>query len=239
MSSHWPQAGNWAINSPNFNNSDLWWAHTITSSYAAVALNMNANNASLTVEQARIMKKINPKFRFLVYENAELGPLTHEATKTIASHPEWWARTDAGAPISTSQGYELNHSVPEVRKWFVSYPIQVFGDDAKQLLDGVFFDGMGYNPQRFKGVSLARHDAWYAGKMQMADEARALYGGMNGGEVWGNGAVGVTAGYHNFTYKGEVRPPAWKRQLSLGCVFTPAALAVAARQLAHLDGSPG
>ena len=199
---------------------------------------MNANNASLTVEQARIMKKINPKFRFLVYENAELGPMTHEATKTIASHPEWWARTDAGAPISTSQGYELNQGY-EVRKWFVSYPIQVFGDDAKHLLDGVFFDGMGYNPQRFKGVSLPRHDAWYAGKMQMADEARALYGGMNGGEVWGNGAVGVTAGYHNFTYNGEVRPPAWKRQRSLGWVLTPAALAVAARQLAHLDGPPG
>ena len=59
-------AGNWAINNPNFNNSDLWWAHTITSSYAAVALNMNHGDPSLTVEQARILKKINPKFKFLV-----------------------------------------------------------------------------------------------------------------------------------------------------------------------------
>ena len=63
---------------------------------------------------------------------------------------------------------------------------------------------MGYNPNRFHDVNLARHDAWFAGKMQMADEARALYGGMNGGEVWGNGAVGVTGRYHNFTYQGKL-----------------------------------
>eukprot|EP01052_Picozoa_sp_SAG31_P045222 SAG31_NODE_8176_length_1502_cov_2.240200_1_plen_135_part_10 len=121
--------------------------------------------------------------------------MTKEATQTIAAHPNWWARTDAGEPIKTKQGYELNHSIP---------PLQVFGADAKVLLDGLFNDGMGYNPTRFQGVSLARHDAWFEGKMKLADEARALYSGMNGGEVWGNGAVGVTARYHNFTYKGRL-----------------------------------
>lgn len=130
--------------------------------------------------------------------------MTKDATAEIAKHPDWWARTDAGLPIKTSQGYELNHSVPEARKWFISYSVQVFGDDAKELLDGQFYDGMGYNPDRFKGVSLARHDAWFEGKMQMADEARDLYSNMNGGEVWGNGAVGVTARYHNFTYQGQL-----------------------------------
>lgn len=40
--------------------------------------------------------------------------------------------------------------------------------------------------------------------MKMADEARALYAALNGeGDVWGNGALGVTAGYNNFTYKGK------------------------------------
>eukprot|EP01050_Picozoa_sp_SAG11_P017771 SAG11_NODE_2600_length_3182_cov_3.935777_2_plen_513_part_00 len=252
------------MNSPYFNNSDLWWAHTITSSYAAVALNMNANNASLTVEQAKIFKEINPKFKFLVtnaqplllrscpalvlgaseyvrpadvaavalrtsvaaltvtvhlatamppqvYQNAELGPLTHEATRTIAAHPGWWARTDDGVPIKTNQGYELNHTVPEVRKWCNGYPVQVFGTAVKELLDGLFYDGMGYNPGRYAGVSRARHDAWFEGKMKLADEARALYGGMNGGEVWGNGAVGVTAGYNNYTYKGK--PVGWHTSL--------------------------
>eukprot|EP01047_Picozoa_sp_COSAG01_P096218 COSAG01_NODE_26761_length_704_cov_0.803306_1_plen_181_part_10 len=122
----------------------------------------------------------------------------------IASHPEWWARTDAGVPLRTKQGYELNHSVPAVRSFYNHYPLEVFGADAKGLLDGLFNDGMGYNPGRFKGVSLARHDAWFEGKMKLADEARALYGGLNGGEVWGNGAVGVTARYHNFTYQNKL-----------------------------------
>ena len=191
---------------------------------------MNSMNASVTVEQARILKKINPKFKLLVcvsssvcsrssaalndtvpsahyvqiYQNAELGPLTHDATQTIAAHPEWWARTDTGVPLQTKQGYELNHSVPEVREWFIGYSVQVFGGDAKALLDGQFYDGMGYNPDRFAGVSLARHDAWYEGKMRMADEARDLYSSLNGGEVWGNGAVGVTGRYHNYTYKGNL-----------------------------------
>jgi hypothetical protein len=53
----------------------------------------------------------------------------------------------------------------EVRKWFISYSIHVFGTDAKELRDGQFYDGMGYNPNRFAGVSLPRHDAWYEGKM--------------------------------------------------------------------------
>ena len=42
-------------------------------------------------------------------------------------------------------------------------------------------------------------------------QARALYGGLNGGEVWGNGAVGDTAIYNNFTYKGK--PVSWRTSL--------------------------
>ena len=38
----------------------------------------------------------------------------------------------------------------------------------------------------------------------MADEARDLYGGLNGGELWGIGSVGLTARYHTLTYKGEL-----------------------------------
>ena len=43
------QAGNWGINNPNFNSSELWWAHTVASSYASVAVNMNNGNTSVTV----------------------------------------------------------------------------------------------------------------------------------------------------------------------------------------------
>lgn len=204
-------AGNWAINNPNFNDTDLWWAHTIADSYAAYAANYNQGEPNITVGHARIMKQINPKFKFLVYQNSELGPMTKEADARIAANPEWWARTDAGVPIKTSQGYSLNHSVPAVRDFYNHYPLEVFGADAKELLDGMFNDGMGYNPQRFAGVSLERHDAWFEGKMKMADEARALYGGLNGGEVWGNGAVGDTAIYNNFTYKGK--PVSWRTSL--------------------------
>ena len=83
-----------------------------------------------------------------VYQNSELGPMTKEADARIAANPEWWARTDAGVPIKTSQGYSLNHSVPAVRDFYNHYPLEVFGADAKELLDGMFNDGMGYNPQR-------------------------------------------------------------------------------------------
>mmetsp|Transcript_5036 Transcript_5036/g.15329 ORF Transcript_5036/g.15329 Transcript_5036/m.15329 type:complete len:443 (+) Transcript_5036:20-1348(+) len=201
-------AGNWAINNPNFNNSDLWWARTITSSYASIALNMNAGDPSLTVAQARILKKMNPKFKFLVYQNSELGPLTQAATRTINEHPEWWCRDDSGVPIGTKQGYFLNHTLADVREWYNNYPLQVFGDEAKDLLDGIFNDGMGYSPNSLHNTNLARHDAWFAGKMKLGDEARALYGGLNGGEVWGNGGIGDTAVYHNFTYDGQ--PVNWR-----------------------------
>ena len=197
-------AGNYDIRSPYFNNTDLWWAHTIVSSYAGVALNMNPFDPSLTVQQARILKKINPKFKFLVYQNAELGPLTKESKRIINAHPEWWCRDDDGVPLKTSQGYKLNQTRADVRTWYNNYPMTVFGPDAKDLLDGMFNDGMGYSPGGLHNTALARHDAWFDGKMKLADEARALYGGLNGGEVWGNGALGVTARYHNFTYKGHL-----------------------------------
>jgi len=194
-------AGNWAINSPNFNMTDLWWAHTIVSSYAALAINLDNHNTSVSVEQAKILKSINPNFKFLIYENAELGPLTKDAAVTINAHPEWWCRDDDGNVLKSSQGPFLNHSVREVRNWVNGYPLEVFGNDSKNLLDGVFYDGMDYNPHQFANTNIDRHDAWFAAKMMLADEARALYGGLNGGELWGNGALGVTARYHNYTYE--------------------------------------
>lgn len=205
-------AGNWAINNPNFNTTDLWWAETITSAYASLAVNMNHGDPTITVEQARILKKMNPNFKFLVYQNAELGPLTQQATDTINAHPEWWCRDDNGNPLKTKQGYYLNHSRADVRTWYNNYPLQVFGSEAKDFLDGMFNDGMGYNPERLPNTNLARHDAWFEGKMKLADEARAIYGGLNGGTIWGNGALGVTARYHNYTYNGRLVD--WKTSLS-------------------------
>jgi len=81
-------------------------------------------------------------------------------------------------------------------------------------LDGIFNDGMGYTPDEFgpacnatgcwPKVNRARNDAAFAGKMLLGDEARTLYGNPNGGEVWGNAALGVTARYSNFTYKDQL-----------------------------------
>lgn len=201
-------AGNWAIKNPNFNNSDLWWATAIVTSYASVAVNMDNSDPSLTVQQAQILKRIaathNPGFRFLVYQNSELGPLTVDATKTINAHPEWWCRDDNGTALGSKQGYYLNHSRPDVRAWYNNYPLQVFGTQAHELLDGIFNDGMGYSPNTLPRTNLARHDEWFRGKMALADEARAIYGKLNGGEVWGNGALGDTARYNNFTYDGQL-----------------------------------
>jgi hypothetical protein len=196
-------AGNWDIHNPNFNNTDLWWADTIVSSYAAVALNLNAADPQLTVQQARIMKRINPNFKFFVYQNSELGPLTKEASQTINEHPQWWCRDDSGVPIKTPQGYFLNHSRSDVRAWYNNYPLHVFGADAKELLDGLFNDGMDYSPFP-TATSRTRYNAWFEGKMKLADEARAIYGGLNEGEVWGNGGLGVTGRYNNITYDGHL-----------------------------------
>eukprot|EP00911_Craspedida_sp_UC1_P000441 UC1_evm1s334 len=182
-------AGNWAIRSPYFNFTDLWWARTISSSYASVALNFDAFSPNITVAQARVLKQMNPNFRFLVYQNAELGPLTQEATTIIKQHPEWWCRDDDGNPLGTRQGYFLNHSRADVRSWYNNYPLTIFGKEAKSLLYGIFNDGMGYNPSTLHNTNLSRHDDWFRGKMKLADEASALYGGLNGGEVWGNGAL--------------------------------------------------
>merc|ERR1719182_1367949 len=199
-------AGNWAIRNPNFNNTDPWWAETIASSYAAVALNLNRFNTSLTVEQARILKKFNPKLKVLIYSNSEIGPITDDATAIINVHPEWWSRDDDGNVLKHgTQGYILNHSGhADLRAWHTGYFKQVFGAEAEQLLDGLFFDGMGYSPRGLHNTNLVRNDAWFDGKMKLGDEARAMYGGLNGGEVWGNAALGITARYHNFTYDGQL-----------------------------------
>ena len=170
-------AGNWDINNPNFNNTDLWWADTIANSYAAVALNLNNLDPSITVDQARILKKINPNLKFLVYQNSHLGPLTKDATDTINSRPDWWARDDDGNPISSVQGYCLNLSLPEVRKWYNSYPIGLFGDEAKELLDGLMSDTYDYFPYGLTNTNVDRYDEWFAGKMALADEGRVMYSG--------------------------------------------------------------
>lgn len=54
----------------------------------------------------------------LIYQNAELGPLTQDATATINAHPEWWCRDDDGTPLKTTQGYFLNHTLADVRAWY-------------------------------------------------------------------------------------------------------------------------
>jgi hypothetical protein len=59
-------AGNWAISNPNFNNTDLWWAKTIVSSYAALAINFDGGDPSRTVTQARLLKQLNPEFKVCV-----------------------------------------------------------------------------------------------------------------------------------------------------------------------------
>jgi hypothetical protein len=40
--------------------------------------------------------------------------------------------------------------------------------------------------------------------MKMADEGRAIYGALNGGEVWGNDALNLNAQFVNTTYNGTL-----------------------------------
>jgi hypothetical protein len=201
-------AGNWAIRpSSLINTTDLWWAKTIVSSYVGVALNINPFNHSITVEIARILKKLNPKFKVLIYQNSDFGPDTNEASAIIKAHPEWWCRDNGGGVVKINGKFPwvLNHSRSEVRSFYNNWPLKIFGDEAKELVDGIFNDGMGYSPNALgKYTGLDRYDEWFRGLMTLGDEARAIYGGLNGGEVWGNAALGVTARWANITYNGSL-----------------------------------
>ena len=56
---------------------------------------------------------------------------------------KWWSRDDDGNVLKHPQGYYLNHSGhADLRAWHIGYPKEVFGADAAQLLDGLFFDGI-------------------------------------------------------------------------------------------------
>ena len=181
-------AGNWDIRySPIVNTTSLWWVKIIMSSYTGVALNINPFNHSIMVEIARILKKLNPKFKVLIYQNSDFGPDTNEADAIIKGHPEWWCRDDDGNVIPGNGQYPwiLNHSRSDVRSFYNNFPLKIFGDEAKELVDGLFHDGMGYGPEELlvhgHSTNVARTEAYFQGKMKLADEGRKIYGGLNGG----------------------------------------------------------
>ena len=95
-------AANFGSNRPSsvFNLTDPWWAETVASRYAALAMSnffdggsYNGSGTNPMVDVARALKKFNPKMKVLVYVAPDRGLLTPFGQRTIQAHPEWWLRT--------------------------------------------------------------------------------------------------------------------------------------------------
>lgn len=146
------------------------------------------------VEIAKRMKQINPKIKLQVYQASDRGSLKPLGHRQIEAHPEWWIYMDNGEPEMWGgrDGYHsLNWTVPEVKHWFLQYLLDMYGDHAEALFDGIFVDAGAFYPAGspgFTNVSLARYrpviDAMLDGLAWLQVQLTKLNGGMiidNGG----------------------------------------------------------
>ena len=85
----------------------------------------------------------------------------------------------------------MDPTIPAFQSWFVKFPLNYFGDEAKELFDGVFVDADGWQPGEWPNISAARYDKLFAGKMAMNTLAQKTYDALNGGSVWGNGGTSL------------------------------------------------
>eukprot|EP00041_Stephanoeca_diplocostata_P027530 m.759248 g.759248 ORF g.759248 m.759248 type:complete len:149 (+) comp23194_c0_seq33:422-868(+) len=99
-------------------------------------------------EQARTLRKLNPKVKLLLYENADFGVIG-VGTDQIQQHPEWWLRDDNGNPYMDPKRPDtpmcFDYRNAEARRWWVTTVTQAAGDTAT-LFDGMLIDGA--NPQQ-------------------------------------------------------------------------------------------
>ena len=198
-------AGNFGHESSEiFNMSDQWWIREIAENYAAVAFNdfLDSQNFNGTGESslailARALKAINPKIKLLYYQNSGMVSIIKFIVDQLFDHPEWWMKDDYGhvlwfrEPTAESRGHPLvDLSVPEAQKWFVNAPLSLFKsrEDAKALCDGIFIDGAGFRDFN-ANISAERYRKLFEGKMQMMQLAQDTFTELNGGEIWGNGAM--------------------------------------------------
>ena len=192
----------------NFNLSDPWWVDVVAKGYSAVALGNFFGSASYNgpgengmVKVARALKASNPKIKILYYQNAVFGSVTDFNYNELTAHPEWWLRNDAGSvvwfkpPQPDYKGYPaIDLSIPAAQYWFGNLSLVYFNDEeeTRELCDGVFVDGTGYfNRFHNQNLSDARYQRQYKGKMQMMENVQNYFTQLNGGEVWGNGAMNV------------------------------------------------
>ena len=109
---------------------------------------------------ARELKKINPAMKVQLYQAVDRGDLTPFGSRQIQAHPEWWQHDDYGnimymndawrcppdLNMSKIDGQQQCHPICDwssesYREWFRNFPLQIFGDDAAALFDGLMVDG--------------------------------------------------------------------------------------------------
>eukprot|EP00041_Stephanoeca_diplocostata_P027529 m.759202 g.759202 ORF g.759202 m.759202 type:complete len:248 (+) comp23194_c0_seq30:95-838(+) len=71
-------------------------------------------------EQARTLRKLNPKVKLLLYENADFGVIG-VGTDQIQQHPEWWLRDDNGNPYMDPKRVRCHRRGPHIVPYFVPY----------------------------------------------------------------------------------------------------------------------
>ena len=126
--------------------------------------------------------KENSKIKVLIYVAAELVAGRPDAQAVIMNHSDWWLRDDNGSVINNGDGHVpwVNYSVPSFSDWFSEYVPGWFGDETKELFDGLFVDASGYQPAAYRRVNkFVKHpsdyNAFFLAKMAMYGAAAPQY----------------------------------------------------------------
>ena len=197
-------AGNFGhTGSHGFNLSDPWWVTEVATRYAAVSLNAwlgsqkyNGTGEIGTVKIARALRAANPKLKILFYQSPERGDLAPYGANVIRAHEDWWLKNDNGEVIWFNKNKKnpvLDLRVKSAQSWFINLTLSYFSspEEAKDLCDGIFFDGGGYGNHHYKNFSEASSNELFYAKLETMRMAQQIFTNMNKGEVWGNSELPI------------------------------------------------
>ena len=151
----------------------------------------NASVAAAIMGVAARLKAAAPAMRVLMYFNMQQWACYARDEPDFAyflARPEWWLRTDAGAPVLNNGSPEFDWTVPAAAAYFAALPVAPPGGGAP-VLDGFLLDGAAvYQPEA--GVSAARAEAQKLAKWAAVGALQARLAALNGGLALANGIAG-------------------------------------------------
>jgi len=160
---------------------------------------------------ARALKGYNPAMKVQLYQAVDRGELTPFGSRQLQAHPEWWMRDDNGNVMYMSEQWKCPPNMNNIngtfqchpmmdwahegyRQWFREFPLQIFGDDAAALFDGLMVDGSGYFPNvpwmvPSGNISVTRYQALFAAQIELLHEAQLSFAALNNGLIFDNGGL--------------------------------------------------